>query len=66
MELVKTTPELAHQILQNDNGNIVIGNGKKVEWINLNNKTLFASSELNGSTYNLEDVELFISVPVNV
>ena len=63
MELVKTTPELASQILVNGNRKIVIGNGKKVEWINLNNRTLFAGFKLNGSTYNLEDVELFISVP---
>jgi hypothetical protein len=66
MELVKTTPQLAHQILQNGNRKIVIGNGKKVEWINLNNNTLFAGFKLNGSTHNLEDVELFISVPANV
>lgn len=65
MELVKTTPQLAHQILQNGNRKIVIGNGKKVEWINLNNNTLFAGFKLNGSTHNLEDVELFISVPDN-
>jgi hypothetical protein len=65
MELVKTTPQLAHQILQNGNRKIVIGNGKKVEWINLNNKTLFAGFKLNGSTHNLEDFELFISVPDN-
>lgn len=65
MELVKTTPELAHKILQNGNRKIVISNGKKVEWINLNNNTLFAGFKLNGSTYNLEDVELFISVPDN-
>lgn len=65
MELIKTTPQLAHQILQNGNRKIVIGNGKKVEWINLNNNTLFAGFKLNGSTHNLEDVELFISVPDN-
>ena len=65
MELVKTTPELASQILANGNRKIVIGNGKKVEWINLNNRTLFAGFKLNGSTHNLEDIELFISVPDN-
>jgi len=65
MELVKTTPQLAYTILQNGNRKIVIGNGKKVGWINLNNNTLFASFKLNGSTHNLEDVELFISVPDN-
>ncbi len=65
MGLVKTTPQLAHQILQNGNRKIVIGNGKKVEWINLNNNTLFAGFKLNGSTHNLEDIELFISVPDN-
>lgn len=65
MELVKTTPELASQILANGNRKIIINNGKKVEWINLNNRTLFAGFKLNGSTYNLEDVELFISVPEN-
>ena len=65
MELVKTTSQLAHQILQNGNRKIVIGNGKKVQWINLNNNTLFAGFKLNGSTHNLEDVELFISVPDN-
>ena len=65
MELIKTRPQLAHQILQNGRRKIVIGNGKKVEWINLNNNTLFAGFKLNGSTHNLEDVELFISVPDN-
>jgi hypothetical protein len=65
MELIKTTPELAAQILANGNRKIVIGDGKKVEWINLNNRTLFAGFKLNGSTYNLEDVELLISVPEN-
>lgn len=63
MELVKTSPELAVQILANRNRKIVLGNGKKVDWINLNNRTLFAGFKHNGSTYNLEDVELFISAP---
>lgn len=65
MELVKTTPELASEIIAKGNRRIVIQNGKKVEWINLNNRTLFAGFKLNGRTYNLEDVELFISVPEN-
>lgn len=65
MELVKTTPELASEIIAKGNRKIVIQDGKKVEWINLNNRTLFAGFKLNGRTYNLEDVELFISVPEN-
>lgn len=64
MELVKTTPELAQSILEKGNRKIVIQDGKKVEWINLNNKTLFAGFKLNGRIYDLEDVELFISVPM--
>jgi hypothetical protein len=65
MELVKTTPELASEIIAKCNRKIVIQDGKKVEWINLNNRTLFAGFKLNGRTYNLEEVELFISVPEN-
>jgi len=65
MELVKTTPEIAHSILEKGNRKIVIQDGKKVEWINLNNRTLFAGFKLNGGTYDLENVELFISVPEN-
>lgn len=65
MELVKTTPELAQSILENSNRKIVIQNGKKVEWINLNNRTLFAGLKLNGRTYDFEDVEFFICVPKN-
>ena len=65
MELVNTTPELAQSILEKGNRKIVIQNGKKVEWINLNNRTLFAGSKLNGRTYDFEEVELFISVPEN-
>ena len=65
MELVKTTPEIAQSILEKGSRKIVIQDGKKVEWINLNNRTLFAGFKLNGRTYDLEDVELFISVPEN-
>jgi len=65
MELVNTTPELAQSILEKGNRKIVIQNGKKVEWINLNNRTLFAGYKLNGRTYDFEEVELFISVPEN-
>lgn len=65
MELVKTTPELASQILQNGNRKIVTNNRKKVQWINLNNSTLFAGDNQNGVTLNLENVELFICVPKN-
>lgn len=65
MELVKTTPELAQSILEKGNRKIVIQDGKKVEWINLNNRTLFAGFKLNGRTYDFEEVELFISVPKN-
>jgi len=65
MELIKTTPEIAESILRQGNRKITIGNGRKVEWINLNNMTLFAKSKLSGSTYDLENVELFINVPAN-
>lgn len=65
MELVKTTPELASEIIATGSRKIVIQNGKTVEWINLNNRTLFAALKLNGRTYDLEEVELFISVPKN-
>jgi hypothetical protein len=64
MEKVKTTPELAAAIIENGNGKIVIGNGKKVEWINLNNQTLFAGNKRNGTTYDIENVDLFICVPM--
>lgn len=65
MELVKTTPELAQSILEKGNRKIVIQDGKRVNWINLNNRTLFAGLKLNGRIYDFEDVELFISVPEN-
>ena len=65
MELIKTTPELAQSILENGNRKIVIQDGKKVEWINLNNRTIFAGFKLNSRTYDFEEVELFISVPSN-
>jgi hypothetical protein len=63
MERIKTTPELAQQILKTGNRKIVCSYGKKVEWINLNNQTLFSGSNGNGSMKNLEDVEVFICVP---
>jgi len=65
MELIKTTPEIAESILRQGNRKITIANGRKVEWINLNNMTLFAQYKLSGCTYDLEDVELFINVPTN-
>jgi len=65
LEEVKTTPELASEIIAKGNRKIVLQNGKKVEWINLNNRTLFAGFKLNRRTYDLEEVELFISVPEN-
>ena len=65
MELIETTPQLAYSILEKGNRKIQIQNGKQVSWINLNNQTLFAESKLNGGTYNLEDVKLFIIVPKN-
>lgn len=65
MELVKTTPELAQSILEKGNRKIVIQDGKRVGWINLNNRTLFAWFKLNGRIYDFEEVELFISVPEN-
>lgn len=65
MELVKTTPELAQSILEKGNRKIVIQDGKRVEWINLNNRTLFAGLKLNGRIYDFEEVELFISVHEN-
>ena len=65
MELVKTTPERAHSILEKGNRKIYLKDGKKVEWINLNNQTLFATTKNNGRVYDFDEVELFISVPEN-
>lgn len=64
-ELVKTTPELAKAIIETGTREIIIGDGDKVEYVNLNNETCGTASK-NGSRrpYNLEDVELFIKVPV--
>lgn len=63
-QLVETTPELAKSILEAGNREIVIEDGDKVEYINLNNETCGTASK-NGSRrpYNLEDVKLFIKVP---
>ena len=65
-QLVETTPELAKSILEVGNREIVIANGDKVEYINLNNETCGTASK-NGSRrpYNLEDVKLFIKVPTS-
>lgn len=62
--LVKVSPELAKEILDNHSETrvLIIGNGRKsVKWINLNNMTLFAGSENNGCTYNIEDVQIYIT-----
>lgn len=65
-ELVETTPDLAKSILESGNRKIIVGDGDVVEWINLNNQTCGAASK-SGSRrpYNLEDVVLFIKVPVS-
>lgn len=65
-QLVETTPELAKSILEAGNREIVIADGDKVEYINLNNETCGTASK-NGSRrpYNLEDVKLFIKVPAS-
>lgn len=62
MELIKTTPELAKEIT---NRVITITNGRIVKWINLNNRTLFATDGLSGSIYDLDDIDLYINVPSN-
>ena len=64
-ELVKTTPELAKAILEIGTREIVVADGDKVEYINLNNETCGTASKTGSRRpYNLEDVELFIKVPV--
>jgi hypothetical protein len=60
MEKIKTTPQLAQQIIEQGNRKIVIDNGDVVKWINLNNRTLFAEKNNRGSTHDLENVNLFI------
>lgn len=65
MGLIKTTPELAVSILEKGNRKILLKNGQRVIWINLNNNTLFAKHKQTGAVLNIEDVELFILVPNN-
>lgn len=63
MELVETTPEKAFEILTNKTRKIVLGNGREVTMINLNNQTCFAEKNNSGSTYENENVKFFIKVP---
>lgn len=65
MEKIKTTPELAKELLDSGKRKITIGNGDRVSMINLNNQTCMAGKNNSECMFNNEDIEFFINVPAN-
>jgi hypothetical protein len=67
MELIQTTEQVAHNILEQGNRKIkaLTKSGRYyVEWINTTNHTCFIKhNKTNGCTLNNEDVTFFIQVP---